>query len=86
MEKPQNTLEDCLAHVPLLIKPPAGRAVVPGMRDQLTELIDFTATVFELAEIDPGYLVHVHVRHRAHGPGQPLADPRALTTTGTPIR
>ncbi len=55
VEKTQNTLEDCLAHVPPLIKPPAGRAVAPGMRDQLTELIDFTATVFELAEIDPGY-------------------------------
>ena len=55
VEKTRNTLEDSLAHMPLLIKPLADRAVAPGMRDQLTELIDFTATVFELAEIDPGY-------------------------------
>ncbi len=55
VEKTQNTLEDCLSHVPLLIKPPADRPVTPGVRDQLIELIDFTATVFELAQIDPGY-------------------------------
>ena len=55
VEKTQNTFEDCLTRVPLIVKPPAETAIQPGIRDQLVELIDFTATAYEWAGIDPGY-------------------------------
>jgi arylsulfatase A-like enzyme len=55
VEKTQNTFEDCLSRVPLLIKPPAGVEVRPGVRDALVELVDFPATVYELTGIEPGY-------------------------------
>lgn len=51
----QNTFEDSLTNVPLIIKPPAGVPVRPGVRDALVELVDFPATVHELAGIKPGY-------------------------------
>ncbi|MCY3780478.1 MAG: sulfatase-like hydrolase/transferase [Chloroflexi bacterium] len=54
-EKTQNTFEDCLTRVPLIVKPPADQPIRPGIRDQLVELIDFTATAYEWAGIDPGY-------------------------------
>ncbi len=55
VEKTQNTFEDCLTRVPLIIKPPAEVSIEPGIRDQLVELIDFTATAYEWAGIDPDY-------------------------------
>ena len=55
VEKTQNTLEDCLCNVPLIIKPPSNAEVVAGTRDQLVELVDFPATVYEMAGIDPGH-------------------------------
>ena len=55
VEKTQNTFEDCLTRVPLIVKPPAEAAIVPGIRDQLVELIDFTATAYEWAGIEPDY-------------------------------
>jgi arylsulfatase A-like enzyme len=60
VEKTQNTFEDVLTRVPLVVKPPRSTAgeplqVVPGIRDALVELVDFPATVFELAQIEPGY-------------------------------
>ena len=55
VEKTQNTFQDCLSRVPLIVKPPAGVDVVPGVRNQLVELVDFPATVYDLAEIDCGY-------------------------------
>ncbi len=55
VEKTQNTFEDCLTRVPLIVKPPADAAIQPGIRDQLVELIDFSATAYEWAGIDPGY-------------------------------
>jgi arylsulfatase A-like enzyme len=51
VEKTQNTFEDCLTHVPLLIKPPATVPVRPGIRDALVELIDVSATVEVLTGI-----------------------------------
>lgn len=53
VEKTQNTFEDCLCHVPLVIKPPASAGATPGIRTQLTELVDFPATVYEIAGIEP---------------------------------
>lgn len=55
VEKTQNTFEDCLTRVPLIVKPPADQPIRPGIRDQLVELIDFTATAYEWAGIEPDY-------------------------------
>jgi arylsulfatase A-like enzyme len=55
VEKTQNTFEDCLTRVPLLIKPPAWVPVHPRVSDALVELIDFPATVEALTGIQPGH-------------------------------
>ncbi len=55
VEKTQNTFEDCLARVPLIVKPPAAEPIEPGVRDQLVELVDISATAYEWAGIEPGY-------------------------------
>ena len=55
VEKTQNTFEDCLTRVPLIVKPPADVPIQPGIRDQLVELIDFTATAYEFACFEPDY-------------------------------
>lgn len=55
VEKTQNTFEDCLTRVPFIIKPPRSRAVKPRVSHALVELVDFSATVYDLAGIDPGY-------------------------------
>lgn len=57
VEKTQNTFEDCLVKVPLIIKPPAHMPVQAGIRDALVELIDFPATVEAITEIIP---THTH--------------------------
>ena len=55
VEKTQNTFQDCLSRVPFIVKPPAEVDTVPGGRDALVELVDFPATVYDLAGIDCGY-------------------------------
>jgi arylsulfatase A-like enzyme len=55
VEKSQNSFADCLSRVPFIIKPPAGVNVKPGVNNALVELVDFSATVYELLDIDPGY-------------------------------
>lgn len=55
VEKTQNTFEDSLTRVPLVIKPPAGYDVNPGGRGALVELVDFTATVEDLLNLVPSY-------------------------------
>lgn len=45
VEKTQNTFEDCLTRVPLLVKPPKGHPVAPRVTDGLVELIDVPATI-----------------------------------------
>ena len=55
VEKTQNTLEDCLTRVPLIIKPPHGVKVEPRVSSALVELVDFSATVYDLTGIEPGY-------------------------------
>ena len=49
----QNTFEDALLNVPLVVKPPAGVAVEPGIRDALVELVDFPITVEDLLGLTP---------------------------------
>jgi arylsulfatase A-like enzyme len=53
VEKTQNTFEDCLTRVPLIVKPPAGTRVKPRVSEALVELIDFPATVEALTGITP---------------------------------
>lgn len=55
VEKAQNCFEDCLTRVPLLIKPPKGMAVDPGVTDSFAELVDFYATVLEVAGVESGH-------------------------------
>lgn len=55
VEKTQNTMEDCLTRVPFIIKPPRSAAVRPRVSQALVELVDFSATVYDLTGIDPGY-------------------------------
>ena len=55
VEKTQNTFQDCLSRVPFLVKPPKQVPVAAGVRDQLVELVDFPATVYDLAGVDCGY-------------------------------
>lgn len=54
-EKAQNTFEDCLTNVPLLIKPPVGVEFTPGITDSLTELVDFYATAMDFAGATPDH-------------------------------
>lgn len=53
VEKTQNTFEDCLTRVPLIVKPPASHAVEPRVTDALVELIDIPATVEAICGIEP---------------------------------
>ena len=53
VEKTQNTFEDCLTNVPLIIKPPKGVPVMPRITDALVELIDIPATVEAVTGIAP---------------------------------
>jgi len=55
VEKTQNTMEDCLTNVPFIVKPPKDVTPKTGVSDVLVELVDFTATVFDLTGINPGY-------------------------------
>ena len=55
VEKTQNTFEDCLTRVPLVVKPPRALPVQARVSEALVELVDFPATVFDLAGLEPGY-------------------------------
>lgn len=54
-EKTHGTLQDCLVHVPFLIKPPASMPIQSGTREQLVELVDFPATVADLLDVNLGH-------------------------------
>ena len=54
-EKTHSTVQDSLVRVPLVIKPPAAVPTQRGNRQHLTELLDITATLYDLLDIDPGY-------------------------------
>lgn len=54
-EKAQNTFENCLTKVPLLIKPPKDEKADPGIADGITELVDFYATVMDYAGVRPDH-------------------------------
>ncbi len=50
-EKSQNTFENCLTNVPLVIKPPKGTGTDSGISYSKAELIDFYATALDYAGI-----------------------------------
>jgi len=52
VEKSQNCFPDCLVNVPLLIKPPKGTPVDPGVNHNLVELTDLCATVADITGTD----------------------------------
>ena len=52
-EKAQNSFEDVLTRVPLLIKPPKSEKADAGISSALTELVDFYATVMDYAQAEP---------------------------------
>ncbi len=54
-EKAQNSFEECLTRVPLLIKPPKGTICTPGVTSALTELVDFYATAMDFAGVEPSH-------------------------------
>ena len=54
-EKNQNVYPHCLTNVPLLVKPPKGIDVDPGISDSLVELVDFYATAMEYAGVAPDH-------------------------------
>ncbi len=60
VEKVQNCFEDCLTNVPFLVKLPASMQTRHGISGELTELIDFYATVEELADLGKE---HTHFGH-----------------------
>jgi len=53
VEKTQNTFEDCLSRVPLIVKSPGGFPVRPRVCDALVELVDVPATVESISGIRP---------------------------------
>lgn len=54
-EKTHMSLQDALIRAPFVVKPPAALDARPGVRTHLTELVDMTATIYDLLDIDPGY-------------------------------
>ena len=54
-EKTHGSLQDVLLRVPLLIKTPAAIPAEPGVREQLVELVDMPATIYDILSIEPGY-------------------------------
>lgn len=55
-EKCQNSFEDPLTNVPLLVKPARGVPFTPGIHDQLVQLADLPATVSDLTGVPLGYV------------------------------
>lgn len=51
----QNTFEDSISHVPLIIKPPSTFERKAATNDQLVELIDVCATIEEITGIEPNH-------------------------------
>jgi arylsulfatase A-like enzyme len=53
VEKTQNTFEDCLARVPLVVKPPRGFPAKARATQALVELVDVPATIEAITGIGP---------------------------------
>lgn len=55
VEKNQNTFEDCLTRVPLIIKPAKDMDYQPRTTSALVELIDVQATIMDLVGVTPDH-------------------------------
>lgn len=55
-EKSQNTFENCLTNIPLIIKPSKDYTLSPRISDALVELVDIPATLADICGIDLGYV------------------------------
>ena len=55
-EKCQNSFEDPLTNVPLVVKPAAGTPVCRGRNPALVQLLDLSATVYEMTGVTPDYI------------------------------
>ncbi|SKC83047.1 sulfatase-like hydrolase/transferase [Maledivibacter halophilus] len=55
VEKTQNTFEDCLTNIPLIIKPPSNLDCKPRTTEALAELVDIPATISEIADVNLDY-------------------------------
>ena len=55
-EKCQNSFEDPLTNVPLVVKPAAGTPLRPGVNNALVQLNDLPATVWEMTGVQPDYI------------------------------
>ena len=55
VEKTQNTFQDCLTNIPLVIKPPKNNISRNGVTDEMVELIDLAGTIYDYANIKPSY-------------------------------
>lgn len=56
VEKAQNSFEDIISRVPLLIKPSKEFTVKPRESEALVELLDLPATIADMARINLGYV------------------------------
>ncbi len=54
-EKVQNCFDDPVCNVPLIIRPAKNTPCIPRVTEALAELVDLTATVAELTEVNLGY-------------------------------
>ena len=55
VEKTQNTFQDCLTNVPLIIKPPKNEKALNGISDGMVELIDIAGTIYDYSNTEPSY-------------------------------
>lgn len=55
VEKTQNTCEDVLTRVPLVVKPPRWAPASPRVSEALTELVDVSETVYDYCGLRPAY-------------------------------
>ena len=55
VEKTQNTFQDCLTNIPLVIKPPKDNISRNGVTDEMVELIDLAGTIYDYTNIKPSY-------------------------------
>jgi len=55
VEKNQNTFEDSITNVPLIIKMPKSLNIKPTINNSLVELIDVSQTIYDITKIKPPY-------------------------------
>jgi len=56
-EKSHASFQDSIVNVPFVMKPPTNEECTPGIRNQLIELIDMPASIYDYTGISPGYAV-----------------------------